>query len=124
MPSLIKPCLLCNTEFDPGKTRRRYCSDKCYNRAKNARRAKPETLKDRLIAYLGSRACTNCRSTTKGPRYVFFWDYYDRQEENLEVGNLLCYPCFFRFNKVRATQDRRFEDYDRAGEPRPFLIPM
>lgn len=120
----MRNCLRCGKEFDPGKTRRRYCTDECSQAARDSRRprANPELyITAEVITYHGSRQCTNCRSNTAGPRWAFWWDDFDRADKVMETSMLLCYPCRFKFNKVKARQDSRIMRYeldaDRAERP-------
>jgi DNA-directed RNA polymerase subunit M/transcription elongation factor TFIIS len=111
----VRNCLQCGGEFDPGNTRRLYDSKAC--KKQNERdKAKEDSATTKVIADKGSRDCTNCRSQTAGPRFAFWWDNYDRVERNMETSMLLCYPCFFRFNKVKAKQDARILEYEVAAE--------
>jgi hypothetical protein len=114
----MKACLECGTQFDPGTTRRQYCSlehsQKARDRRRQPKRSK-KTVTGTVIAYLGSGDCTNCRYSGAGRRWAFWWDKFDREDLILETAMLLCSKCWPKFNRVKANQDSSVSTWERWG---------
>jgi hypothetical protein len=110
----------CGEEFDPGTTRRRYHTKKCKKKAEH-QRLDPETPTDRVIAVKGSN-CSNCEYAGPGKRWAFWWEDYDRQEEEMETAMVLCAKCRPPFLRQKATEGARAAYQWDAHEHETYFI--
>jgi len=87
MANYAKICPSDAIEFTTPQPARIYHDKKCQRRAQNAT-ARKDSLLEQVIAYKGSRACSRCKATT-GKRWLFFWNDYDHEDNNLNLALLL-----------------------------------
>jgi hypothetical protein len=98
MAKITKVCPADGIEFTTSQPARIYHDKKCQRRAQNGRAPK-DSLLERLIAYKGGRACSDCKATA-GKRWPFFRNDYDREAENLDAGLILCSRCWSRLRDL------------------------
>lgn len=84
-------------------------------RAQNARARKDSPL-ERVIAHKGDRSCSHCKTTAGKPRWLFFWNDYDCEAENLDAGLILCSRCWSRFSGEKLGQQKRMDRAERLTD--------
>lgn len=93
---IIKKCPICGNKFETWKTNKKYCSKKCYERAKYMRKVEKQSQKTKLI-----KKCSYCgdefKTTKKNQKYCSYKCYkkakqdksnYKTKNKRLPVGTI------------------------------------
>jgi hypothetical protein len=115
MAKITKVCPFDGIEFTTSQPARIYHDKKCKRRAQNAT-ARKDSLLQRVIAHKASRACSHCKTTAGKVRWPFFWNDYDREDENLDAALLLCSKCWARYSGKKLGQETQMDHWDQLTD--------